>query len=222
MIQISLNKGPRLRCLDPHRGQKQTIQLPGQNQISMSDQRPVSTAHVGAELGMWAPRRKQNNIGIPSQKDRSVTHRFSMCGTCIHSVKGTSFSIFYSCVHIFLGLCILAATGILAVVTVILIASICLSGTLLFCRGSLFSCWEVEEWMRGEWSCCSRLKLCSCPNYRLSLFILTSTPICLLCALNLRPIQVHVCRSGPSHATLNPFKAKGGTLELTFQLRHWR
>lgn len=49
-------------------------------------------------------------------------------------------------------------------------------------------------------------------------FHFPSTPICLLCALDLRPIQVHVCGSGPSHATLNPCKATGATLELTFQL----
>lgn len=53
-------------------------------------------------------------------------------------------------------------------------------------------------------------------------FHFPSTPICLLCALDLRPIQVHVCGSGPSHATLNPCKATGATLELTFQLRHCR
>lgn len=35
-----------------------------------------------------------------------------------------------------------------------------------------------------------------------------STPIWLLFALNLRPVQVHVCRSVPSHSTLKPFEAK--------------
>lgn len=150
----------------PRRGRKQTIQTP------VAKCRSVSTPHVWAELGIRAPRWKQNNIGNPSQKGRSVTHRFSMCGNCTHSVKGTFFSTFYSRVHIIPGLCILTAKGILAIVTVILIASICLSDTLfLFVWGVLFSCREVEKRMWGEWSRCLRLELCSCPNYRLSLFI---------------------------------------------------
>lgn len=61
----------------------------------------------------------------------------------------------------------------LAIVTEILIVSICLSGTLSFCLFGrfLFSRSEVEEGIRGEWSCCLRLERCSCPNYRLFLFI---------------------------------------------------
>lgn len=35
-----------------------------------------------------------------------------------------------------------------------------------------------------------------------------STPIWLLFALPLRPVQVDVCRSVPSHSTLKPFEAK--------------
>lgn len=43
---------------------------------------------------------------------------------------------------------------------------------------------------------------------RLCFFNFLSTPIWLLFALNLRPIQVYICRSVPSHSTLKPFEAK--------------
>lgn len=194
---------------------------PGQDQIPAAKRGPVSTPRVWAELGIRAPRWKGNNIGYPSQKGRSVTHLFSMCGNCTHSVKATSLSAFYSCVRIIPGLCILAAKGILAIVTVILIASICLSATLfLFVWGFFIRCWEVEEWMRVVLQLTpGAVQLSQLPPLS---FHFPSTPICLLCAPNLSPIQVHVCRSGPSHATLNPFKVEGGKLELTFQLRHCR
>lgn len=61
-----------------------------------------------------------------------LSHTF--CGNGTHSVRGARFPVFYYCESIISGLCFLAAEGILAIVTVILIASICLSGTLfLFC-----------------------------------------------------------------------------------------
>lgn len=64
------------------------------------------------------------------------------------------------------------------------------------------------EWIRGQWSCCLSLELCSCPNYALAFFNFLSMPSWLLFALNLRPIQVYVCRSVPPHSTLKPFEAK--------------
>lgn len=113
----------------------------------MAKRRPVISPDVWAELGIRAPRWKQNNIGNPSQKGRSVTHFFSVFGNSTHSVKGTAFSTFYSCVHIFPGLCILATKGTLAIVTVILIANICLSGTLFLFVWGFYS---IAEWWRSE------------------------------------------------------------------------
>lgn len=43
---------------------------------------------------------------------------------------------------------------------------------------------------------------------RLCFFNFPSTPIWLLFVLNLRPIQVNVCRSVPFHSTLKAFEAK--------------
>lgn len=64
----------------------------------------------------------------------------------------------------------------LAIVTVMLIASICLSGTLSFCLfffgGGVHS--VAEEWRRERevsGLAAYSLELCICPNYRLSLFI---------------------------------------------------
>lgn len=73
-----------------------------------------------------------------------LSHTF--CGNCTHSVRGARFSIFYYCESIISGLCFLATEGILAIVTVILIASFGLSGTLfLFC----FFLVEIEERWSG-------------------------------------------------------------------------
>lgn len=140
-----------------------------------------------------------------------LSHTF--CGTCTHSVGAARFSIFYYCESIISGLCFLAAEGILAIVTVSQIASICLSGTLfLFCFFFFFSFFSRDrgevEWIRGQWSCCLCLELCSCPNYGQAFFNFLSTPIWLLFALHLRPIQVYVCRCVPSPSTLKPFEAK--------------
>lgn len=66
---------------------------------------------------------------------------------CTHSVRAAHFYTFYDCVTAILGLCVLAAEGTLAIVTVILIASICLSGTLF----QLIFLVEREERWRSEY-----------------------------------------------------------------------
>lgn len=129
MIQIPLNKGPRLSCPWTHvGGQVQTVQhLPAQAQIPVAKWKPFSSTCVSRAGNLSCLL-----ISATPGGGAGLSHTFR--GSCTHSARGARFSIFYYCESIISGLCFLATEGILAIVTVILTASICLSGTLfLFC-----------------------------------------------------------------------------------------
>lgn len=75
MIQIPLNKGPRLGCPWTHVEVKYRPSSTCQHRLGYQWLNgSLSAPHVWAELGIWVACWKQNNICHPSRRGRPVTH----------------------------------------------------------------------------------------------------------------------------------------------------